>query len=154
MIHATPAFRPLFQLAIEVLPPVSLGTSAAGEARVIPFASGTFEGSELSGTLLPGGSDWQEIAPDGSLEIRARYLLETRAGERIEVRSEGVRTGRPEVLAQLAQGALLPAADYYFRTAIRLRTTAPAWARLNQTLAFSIGERAPTSVRLAVFELL
>jgi len=149
-----PGFRPLFELEIEVLPPDSLGTSAGVETRVVPFTRGSFSGPELSGTLLPGGTDWQDILPDGSLEIRARYLLETRAGERIEVRSEGVRTGRPEVLAQLARGVLLPASAYYFRTAIRLRTPAPGLARLNHVLAISVGERGPTSVRLSVFELL
>jgi hypothetical protein len=154
MDTSTASFRPLMTLEIEVLPPVSLGQLQTGELRVIPFASGTFEGPVLNGHVLPGGSDWQEVRPDGVLEIRARYLLETDRGERIEVRSEGVRSGSPEALARLAAGELLPAADYYFRTAIRLRTASTRLSRLNGLLAFSIGERRPSSVRLAVFELL
>ena len=141
-------------LEIEVLPPVSLGRMDSGELRVIPFGSGSFSGPELTGVLLPGGSDWQEVRPDGALEIRAHYLLETDRGERIEVRSEGVRSGSAAALARLAAGELLPAAEYYFRTAIRLRTASTRLTRLNGLLAFSIGERRPSSVRLSVFELL
>jgi hypothetical protein len=150
----TASFRPLLTLDIEVLPPVSLGAQPAGELRVLPFAHGTFEGPLLKGHVLPGGTDWQEVRPDGTLEIRARYLLETDRGERIEVQSEGVRSGSPEVLARLSAGELLAASEYYFRTAIRLRTPAPRLARLNDLLAFSIGERRPSGVRLSVFELL
>lgn len=148
------AFRPLITLEIEVEAPLSLGPTAAGERRVIPFVGGHFSGEELRGRVLPGGTDWQELAPDGSLEIRAQYLLETDAGERIEVRSDGVRTGTPEVLARLAGGELLPASAYYFRTAIRLQTTAPRLVRLNKALFCSVGERRPRSVLLSVFELL
>jgi hypothetical protein len=150
----TASFRPLMVLEIEVLPPVSLGAMDIGELRVLPFLHGTFEGPLLKGHVLPGGTDWQEVRPDGALEIRARYLLETDRGERIEVRSEGVRSGSPEALARLAKGELLPATDYYFRTAIRLRTASERLSRLNGLLAFSIGERRPTGVRLSVFELL
>jgi hypothetical protein len=154
MDSQTAAFRPLMTLEIEVLPPVSLGRVEGAELRVIPFASGSFRGPELAGVLLPGGSDWQEVRPDGALEIRAHYLLETDRGERIEVRSDGVRSGSAEALARLAAGELLPAAEYYFRTAIRLRTGSARLSRLNGLLAFSIGERRPSSVRLSVFELL
>lgn len=150
----TASFRPLMVLEIEVLPPVSLGAMDIGELRVLPFAHGTFEGPLLRGHVLPGGTDWQEVRPDGALEIRARYLLETDRGERIEVRSEGVRSGSPDALVRLARGELLPATDYYFRTAIRLRTASERLSRLNGLLAFSIGERKPTGVRLSVFELL
>jgi Protein of unknown function (DUF3237) len=147
-------FRPLITLEIQVEAPLSLGATAAGERRVIPFVGGHFSGSDMQGRVLPGGTDWQQLAPDGSLEIRAHYLLETDAGERIEVRSEGVRTGTPEVLARLAKGELLPASAYYFRTAIRLHTAAARLSRLNSALFCSVGERRPTSVLLSVYELL
>lgn len=149
-----PGFHPLFTLELEVTPPLSVGASSAGTVRVIPFRGGTFHGQGVRGRLLDGGSDWQEIRSDGVLEIRARYLLETEGGERIEVRSDGVRSGSPEVLARLDCGELLPAQAYYFRTAIRLRTAAPRLARFNDLLAFSYGERFATGVRLQIFELL
>ena len=130
MTTLVPAFRPILELEIAVDPPLSVGASAAGEVRVIPFRGGTFAGAELSGRVLAGGADWQEI------------------------RSDGVRSGPPDVLARLGRGELLPASAYYFRTAIRLRTASPRLARLNDVLAFSIGERFAEGVRLALYELL
>jgi hypothetical protein len=149
-----PKFAALFTLDIEVHPPLAVGATSAGNVRVIPFRSGVFEGPGLRGRVLEGGSDWQEIRADGALEIRARYLLETDDGERIEVRSEGVRSGSLEVLARLDRGDLVAPEEYYFRTAIRLRTAAPRLARLNDLIAFSRGERLAGSVRLEVCELL
>ena len=154
MENIVPGFRPLCRIEIEAAPPLTIGSTRAGEIRVVPFVSGTFEGPELRGSVLAGGTDWQEIAGDGTLEIQARYLLETDQGERIEVRSEGIRTGSPEILSQLAQGAELPASAYYFRTAIRFRTAAPRLVRLNDLLAFSHGQRVRAVVQLALFELL
>lgn len=149
-----PGFRPLCTITIEVSPPIAIGLTRGGDVRVVPFLSGTFEGPELRGTVLPGGTDWQEVGADGVLEIQARYLLETERGERIEVRSDGLRSGSPEVLAQLARGEQLPASAYYFRTAIRLRTAAERLARLNDVLGVAYGERMRSTVRLSVFELL
>ena len=154
MEENVPGLRPLCRIEIHAAAPLTIGATRAGEVRVVPFVSGTFEGPELRGSVLAGGTDWQEIAADGTLEIHARYLLETEQGERIEVRSEGIRTGTPQVLAQLAQGAELPASAYYFRTAIRFRTAAPRLARLNDLLAISHGQRVRTAVQLAVFEVL
>ena len=154
MENIVPGFRPLCTIEIQAAAPLAIGPTRFGDVRVVPFASGTFAGPELRGSVLAGGTDWQEIAADGTLEIHARYLLETEQGERIEVRSEGLRSGPPDVLAQLAQGAELPASAYYFRTAIRFRTAAPRLARLNDILAFSRGQRVRATVQLAVFELL
>jgi hypothetical protein len=138
---------------IELQPIVSAGSTPSGEIRVVPFVSGTFEGPELRGRLLPGGTDWQRIRTDGVLEISAHYLLETEQGERIEVVSQGLRHARPEVMARLAAGELVPPDEYYFRTAIRLTTAAPRLQRLNQILVVSVGERTRSAVRLELFEV-
>ncbi|MET0340933.1 MAG: DUF3237 domain-containing protein [Polyangiales bacterium] len=153
-MHNPPGFRPLCTVAIEVSPPIAIGATRAGDVRVVPFVSGTFEGPDLRGIVLPGGTDWQEVGADGVLEIHARYLLETDRGERIEVRSEGLRSGSSEVLAQLARGEDVPASAYYFRTSIRLRTAAERLARLNDLLGVAYGERRRSTVLLSVFELL
>ena len=157
-------FRPLFELEIELFAPVSLlGSSAEArpstspavpELRVVPFRSGSFVGPEVRGQVLAGGTDWQELGPDGTLDIHARYLLETEQGERVEVRSDGLRTAAPEVLALLASGQRVAPELVYFRTAIRLRTAAPRLSHWNRMLAFSRGDRRAESVHLTVFELL
>ena len=141
---------PLLTLRVEVAEALALGATPVGEIRLVSIVGGEFSGPDLEGRVLPGGADWQEVRGGGLLEIRARYLLETTAGERIEVRSEGLRHATPEVAARLAAGEELPADAYYFRTAIRLATAAPRLAWLNERLALSHGRRLARSVELSV----
>jgi Protein of unknown function (DUF3237) len=150
----TPGFRPLFVVDATVPGITSVGTTPSGEIRLIPITGGTFEGEDLRGEILPGGADWQDVRSDGALEISARYLLKTDLGETIEVRSVGLRAGSPDVLARLGRGELVPATEYYFRTAIRFRTSAPRLMRLNDVLALAYGERRRQGVHLEVFEVL
>ena len=71
---------PLFDLVAELAPTVALGNGPRGERRMVPILSGSFEGSRLRGTILPGGVDWQIIRPDGVAEIEAHYSLQTEDG--------------------------------------------------------------------------
>ncbi|HEY3800125.1 MAG TPA: DUF3237 domain-containing protein [Caulobacteraceae bacterium] len=144
--------RPLFFIEVDVAAPVDIGETGAGRRRAIPITGGSFSGV-ASGRVLPG-ADWQTILQDGTIELSAHYALETDAGERIEVTSEGLRAGRPEVLGQLARGEAVDPADYYFRTAVRFRTGAPALAWLNTILAVSTARREAARVTLTVYEVL
>ena len=85
------------------------------------------------------------------LEIRAHYLLETDEGERIEVISEGIRAGSPEVLDRIARGDDVPADHYYFRTFVRFNSGSERLAHLNRLLAVSVGERRRSSVHLQLY---
>ncbi len=144
----------MMTVEVEVDAPVSIGESPKGEVRVIPFTGGRFDGGpDLRGVLLPGGTDWQTVRADGALEIRAHYLLETEAGERIEVISEGVRDATPEVLERLAAGEDVPADQYYFRTSVRFATSAERLAHLNSTLAVATGQRRARSVLLTILRV-
>lgn len=143
--------EPLMKLQVEVEPVISAGPTPAGEVRVIPFKAGSFEGPDLRGKLLPGGTDWQQVRSDGVLEIRAHYMLETDQGERIEVVSRGIRDARPEVLDRMARGEPVAATEYYFRTHIRLSTAAPRLERLNRMLVVSFGERLKSAVLLQLY---
>ncbi|MET0284942.1 MAG: DUF3237 domain-containing protein [Polyangiales bacterium] len=141
--------RPLFTFELAVAAPVDI----TQETRVIPLGEGRVSGI-FEGRILAGGADWQRLHADGSLEISARYVLERADGARVEVRSDGVRTGSPEVLAALAQGHAVPAEQYYFRTHMRFSTDVSDLRRLNHVLAVSVGERQATRVRLSVHEVL
>jgi hypothetical protein len=146
----------LLSISVEVEDIISAGAVPGGEARVVPFVRGTFEGHSLAdvrGKLLPGGTDWQRVRNDGVLEIRAHYLLETDRGERIEVISEGMRHAPPGVLERTAAGELLPASEYYFRTAICFATAAPRLDAFNRMLAVSVGARSKNGVDLDVFQI-
>ena len=99
------------------------------------------------------GADWQIVGPDGVIDLRARYAVETHSGARILVTSDGLRHGPAEVLAALARGEAVDPARYYFRTAMRFETGDPAFAWLNRILALATGARERHAVRLDVFEV-
>jgi hypothetical protein len=143
--------RELMAIAVDVRPVVDLG---AGR-RFVPFDGGTFTGREgLAGTIFEGGVDWQQVRPDGVLEIDAHYTLLTEDSEAIEVRSQGIRKAEPSVADRLARGELVDPGEYYFRTHVRLSTSAPRLMWLNDLLAVSTGERRRSVVHIHVHEVL
>jgi hypothetical protein len=150
----TVGLRPLLTIDALLVGITSVGATPSGELRLIPIASGQFEGPELRGEVLPGGADWQDVRSDGVLEISARYLLKTDQGELIDVRSVGLRAAPAEVLAQLARGERVPRNAYYFRTAMRFRTASLRLGRFNDVLAVAYGERSANGVHLEVYEVL
>jgi Protein of unknown function (DUF3237) len=145
---------PFLRLEVELEPILHLGPTPYGDRRIVPIAGGRFDGPRLRGRIVPGGADWQIVRADGVADIEARYTLETEAGERILVRSEGLRHGPEDAIAALARGEPVDPAAYYFRTIIRFETGAPALAWMNRILTVARGAREPTCVRLDVFEVL
>ena len=111
-------------------------------------------GPKLSGRVLPGGADWQIMAPDGALDIHARYTIESDQGALIQVDSKGVRNGPPEVLARLGRGENLDPSLYYFRTVMRFETAHPSTDWMNRILALARGAREKNAVKLDVYEVL
>jgi hypothetical protein len=144
--------RALMELEVAVGAPTDLGTLHGEGGRLILITGGVVKGG-FEGRILPGGADWQAILPDGTLEIRARYVAELAQGL-VEIRSDGIRHAERAVLDRLAAGENVDASDYYFRTAIRFRTAAEPLLRLNNILAIAVGERLRQSVHLRVFEIL
>lgn len=133
---------------MEVGVPHDVGTVAGSQRRCIPILGGEVSG-RWRGTVLPGGADWQQIGPDGTIEIDARYVLQLAEGL-VEVESRGLRSGPPDVLARLARGETVDPSLYYFRTAMRFRTSAPALAPLGRLIGMARGERLPEGVQLIV----
>ncbi len=121
---------------------------------MIVFEGGTFEGRDgLRGTIAPGGVDWQIVRADGIIEIDAHYVLVTDDGEPIEVRSTGIRKATAAVADRLARGEEVAPSEYYFRTHVRLSTSASRLTFMNDILAVSTGERRRRSVRISVHEV-
>jgi hypothetical protein len=148
------AFRPLFDAHVEVAETLSLGRTPIGERRVVNILGGSFRGDRLAGRIRAGGADWQTIGDDGAARLDARYTLETEGGALVQVRSQGIRHGPPEVLAQLAAGEAVDPARYYFRTVLRFETAAPDLAWLNRAIAVARAARRPRAVELQAYELL
>jgi hypothetical protein len=146
--------QPIFTIYAELADIVKLGATPYGERRVIGILGGSVRGPRLRGIILPGGADWQIIRSDGAADIQARYTIETDAGARILVSSDGLRHGPPEVMQRLARGDSVDPSLYYFRTMMRFETSDPAVDWLNRILALARGQREANAVRLDVFEVL
>ncbi len=144
-----PQLLPLTRVVCEVGAVVSLGGPAKhGERRYVPILSGTATGPELNGELLEGGVDWQVQRADGVTDISAHYVIRTPDGALVEVQSDGLRHGPPEVMARLARGEAVPPQDYFFRTLVRLTTGHPDWLHLNKVMALAVGQREQRRVIL------
>lgn len=145
--------QPIFTIQAELAGIMNLGRTPYGERRIIDILGGTVSGPKLNGRILPGGADWQIIRTDGAADIQARYTIETEAGARILVSSDGLRHGPPDVMEKLARGDEVDPSLYYFRTVMRFETSAPEVSWLNRILALARGQREAHAVRLNVFEV-
>jgi Protein of unknown function (DUF3237) len=156
--HLTDHFRPpapapglvwMTRVICDVGAVVSLGGPAKhGERRYVPILNGSAAGPELSGELQPGGVDWQVQRSDGATEISAHYVIRTADAALIEVQSDGLRHGPPEVMARLSSGAPVQPHEYFFRTLVRLTTGHPQWLHLNKVMAVAAGQREARRVTL------
>jgi Protein of unknown function (DUF3237) len=145
----------LMEIDVAVQPMVDFGDSPSGHRRLVVFDGGTFDGRDgLHGTVASGGVDWQIVRPDGVIEIDAHYVLDTNEGESIEVRSTGIRKASVAVADRLAHGEEVEPSEYYFRTHVRLLTSAIRLVWMNDLIAVSTGERRQGSVRISVHEVL
>lgn len=125
-----------FRLEIAVEPPVPLDADSMGPVRLVRIAGGTVSGT-LSGMVLPGGTDWQQVRADGSVEIEARYLLELADGVRVELQSRGLRCAG-------ASG---------FWSSIWLRTVSSEHKALNAAQFIGWGQKLPECVAIDVYAL-
>src|SRR5579864_3201858 len=96
--------RALFRLSFELHPALELGSTPAGERRVIPVSGGKFEGERLCGTIEQvGGSDLLLRRTDGAFQQDVRAILRTDDDALILMTYRGVRHGSDR--------------EYYLRTA-------------------------------------
>ncbi len=138
---------------VELDPVLDLGRSPWGHRRVITVTGGTFEGPRLTGTVLPGGADWQILHADHTAAIDTRYTLRTHDDAYLYLTTNGVRHGPPEVLRRLAAGEEVDPAAYYFRLFCRFETGDERYHWLNRTLAVASAARTAGAVHYTAFTL-
>jgi hypothetical protein len=142
--------EPWIRIAVAVDKPQLFGSAEGFERRCVPILSGTVSG-RVSGTVLPGGTDWQRILPGGTTELEAHYAIRSDSGAMIEVTSRGVRSGSPETMARLLAGEAVDPALVYFRTAVRLTTAAADLQDLTTRLFVGVGTREPSRVLIELY---
>ena len=142
-----PRLLPIFRLVATLGEPLDVGDTTFGRRRVVALTDGSFEGPELSGRLVPGGSaDWQRVLEDGTALADLRYTLETDKGSILYVQGHGVRHGSTEALARLARGEDVDASEYTFRVSVRIETGDPELHWLNKGIFVCVGGRRPGKV--------
>jgi hypothetical protein len=142
-----PRLTLVYRLEASLGEPLDLGDVAQGHRRIVPLTGGTFTGPQLNGELLPSASaDWQVLLADGTALGDIRYTLQTDGGDLLYVRSRSIRHGSAEVLARLARGEDVDAAEYTFRTSTQIEAAAPRLDWLNKGIFVSVGGRQTAGV--------
>ena len=141
-----PGLTYVFSLRGELSPPVEQGEIDGKLKRFIGVTGGTVYGPQLQGRVLPGGGDWQAIAPGGLTEVLARYSIQASDGTVIAVTNAGVRTAEPAVLDKLIGGVEVEPDQYYFRTSPRFDVRPGPHEWLRRKLFVARGIRKPDHV--------
>jgi hypothetical protein len=145
---------PLFVMRLVVPKVISVGATPGAFRRLGVVSGGTFEGERLSGEVLNGGNDWQDVRADGATTLDVRLVLKTNDGALIAMSYRGVRHGPADVLARIDRGEAADPQSYYFRIGPMFETASERYAWLNRVLAIGVGHRLQDGVVYSVFEVL
>ncbi len=145
---------PLFVMRLDVAGSQIVGATPGAFRRISVVPGGTFTGERLSGKVLNGGADWQEVRRDGAVTLDVRLVLETGDGALIGMTYRGLRAGSAEVFARLDRGEPVDPAEYSIRSACLFETAAARYDWLNRIIAVGVGSRLPGDPVYSVFEVL
>ncbi|OYU15354.1 MAG: hypothetical protein CFE37_06290 [Alphaproteobacteria bacterium PA4] len=133
---------------------IDTGSNANGRRRFAPVAGGRFEGERLSGSVLPGGSDWVFNRPDSAMIVDVRLPLRTDDGAMLSLAYRGVMRATPEAMARFGRGASLAADEYQLRTIASFETGDPRYLWLNDLLAIGVSGPTTADTRYVIHEIL
>ena len=157
MTLPTPTLEPVADLTVFVATPIEAGQvtglNSRGRRRIIPITGGKVTG-QLSGTVLPGGADFQIVVSDTCADLDARYLLQLDNGEHVFVMNRALRRGSVEDIAKLVRGEPVDPAAIYFRCAPTFEVSSPALAWLTESLFVGTGARFPDRVEMRFFRVM
>jgi hypothetical protein len=146
--------RYVFTLTAHVAGVISAGDIGIGERRIIPIVGGEVRGKDINGRILPFGADFQIVRPDSSIELEAKYALETDDGAVIYVENRGIRWGPAELVKKLNRGEAVDPTLIYFRTVPRFETGAAKYRWLMQSLFVASAARCADRVVIDVHQVL
>ncbi|TPX12657.1 uncharacterized protein E0L32_000834 [Thyridium curvatum] len=136
-----------FRLQAQLDRKIALGKSPWGERNWIGIRSGEWSATWGKGTLVPGGQDAQLLTDTKATFVDTRYLIATSDADRaahIMVRTEGWRTGPPDVLTRLldpVEGDKVSADEYRFRIFVKFETGDERYRWLNEAMWIGSGVR-------------
>jgi hypothetical protein len=148
------ATRYAFTITAHIGGVTSAGEIGTGERRIIPITGGEVRGESLNGKILAFGADFQIVRPDSSIELEAKYAIETDDGAVIYVENRGIRHGPIELVQKLNRGEAVDPALIYFRTVPRFETGAAKYRWLMQSLFVASAARHADRVVIDVHQVL
>jgi hypothetical protein len=134
--------RPLFDMIVDLNPPLDMGTGPAGRRVLFGAAGGTFHGERLRGDVLPGGGDWALFRPDGTMALDVRLTLRADDDALVHMTYSGRWVQPPAVRPDLADPTTRHTVDpgrYYFRTTVLFETGAEELQWLNDIVCIGSG---------------
>lgn len=154
---AVPVLEYVCSVSVDLGDPLEVGPTPTGTRRVVPIAGGTVGGPFLTGTVLPGGADWQVVLPDGTAIIDARYTLrvvDSTGGTRlVSISTAGVRSGPAEVLAAIGRGEPVDPREYYFRFTATVSTASDEHQWLTGSVLVATAARSADQVRYDLYRV-
>ncbi|KAF2219601.1 hypothetical protein BDZ85DRAFT_268714 [Elsinoe ampelina] len=155
-----PKLEYVFTLNVDLAPPVDYGSTSTGDRRFIPITGGTFSGPKLSGRILPGGGDWNNVRSDGVVHVYAKYSIQADDGTIISITNEGYgRSSQDEmkgVFASDYNGAPDASSEWYTKTWPRFDVEAGKheWLGKSCFLGELLRPDRPGHVKIEVYEIL
>ena len=146
--------RPLLVVRLDVHRLQIIGATPGPFRRVGVIFGGSFEGDRLSGTVLDGGSDWQDVRSDGATTLDVRLVLKTSDDALISMTYRGIRHGPPDIVERIEKGEVVDPTTHYFRIAALFETAAAKYDWINRVVAVGIGHRQAGGPVYSVFEVL
>jgi hypothetical protein len=148
------ATRYFFTITAHIGGVTSAGDIGIGERRIIPITGGEVRGRDVNGKVCAFGADFQIVRPDSSIELEARYAIETDDGVVIYVENRGIRFGPIELLKKLNRGEAVDPALIYFRTVPRFETGHAKYRWLMQSIFVASAARHTDRVVIDVHQVL
>ncbi|KAL4860927.1 hypothetical protein BDV12DRAFT_180946 [Aspergillus spectabilis] len=121
-LSPAPTLIHLFTLRCAVDPPLEIGKGPYGRRRCVPITGGTVRGKYLNGEVVPGGADFMLVEENETTHVNTNYVIKSDDGAYIYIRTEGTRSGPPEVLKALMEGGEVGPSQYWFHLYIKLET--------------------------------
>ena len=85
-----PQLQFVYECDVTLAATIDFGDVPEGHRRIIPITGGRFHGPEISGTVVPGGADWNLSRRDGASTVEAAYYLRTDDGAMLRITNRGV----------------------------------------------------------------
>jgi Protein of unknown function (DUF3237) len=151
-----PALEHVCDLTVFVAAPLEAGQitglNSRGRRRIIPITGGKVTG-RITGTVLPGGADFQIVVSETSADLDARYLLALSDGTHVYVQNRALRRGSAEDIARLVRGEPVDPAAIYFRCVPTFEVSTPALAWMTESIFVGTGARFPDRVEISVYRV-